>query len=658
MNTRLSNFDKSPARWLALCLLALCVYSCANIARPTGGPKDETPPVYISSTPTNNELNFNKNKIEILFDEIILVENATEKVVVSPPQKQMHTVRTSGKKVFVEFKDSLLANTTYTVDFSDAIVDNNEKNPLSNFSLAFSTGEVLDTMRIGGVLLNAENLEPITGMLVGIHSNLDDTAFTKTPLLRIAVTDAYGRFSIKNVAPGSYRLYALKDANRDFMFDNPTEDIAFFDSIVIPSVELEMHTDTIWTKATPNDSAVIDTIVSGMAPHYYPNDILLRSFNENYKAQYLESNTRTRRRLLQMTFATKSDSLPTLTPLNFEAEEWAILEKSATNDTLKYWIKDSLIYLQDTLVFEANYLRSDSLSQLASYTDTLRFIYRQPRNTGRTQKSSGGSSGFGRGLLGLGNKEEEEDSVPPITYLDVKLSLAATIDIFAKPTITFEYPMLDVTPDKIILEEKVDTLWQPISREVTLRPDTNNIRLYEVSAKWVPGGTYRMRIDSATVNSVYGLFNNHIQQEFKVRTEEEYANLYMNIVGINEPAFVELITKDDKVVRTGTVKEGGVLFSYLAPGTYYARLVIDNNENGVFDTGNYTKKIQPEMVYYNPNEFVLKANWDVEQSWNVLELPLDKQKPRLITKNKPKDEKVEPKKEEEEEFISPFYTPL
>ncbi len=649
--------NSSPSRWLCLCLLLLGVYSCANIARPSGGPKDETPPIYISSSPAPNELNFNKNKIEIEFDEIILVESATEKVVVSPPQTQMHVVSTSGKKVRVELKDSLMPNTTYTIDFSDAIVDNNEKNPLANFSLAFSTGDVLDTLRIGGTLLNAENLEPITGMLVGIHSNLDDTAFTTTPLQRIATTDAYGRFSIKNVSPGSYRLYALKDGNRDFKFDNPTEDIAFLDSIVIPSVEQELHTDTIWSMVSEGDSAVIDTIISHMGAHYYPDQLLLRAFNENYKAQYLENNSRSERRVLQMQFAAPADTLPILKPINFEAEAaWAILEKSATNDTLKYWITDSLIYLQDTLFVEATYLRSDSLSQLVSYTDTLRFTYRPPRTT--TAKKESSSKGFGLGVLGLGDKEEADTLPPPITYVEIKNTLAATIDIYAKPTITFQEPMLDVTPDKVIFEIQEDTLWLPFT-DVTLRQDTNNVRSYEMSAKWTPGATYRMRIDSASVNSVYGLFNNSVEQQFKIKKSEEYANLFMNVYGVTEPAFIEILTKDEKVVRKAAVKEGAVLFSYLTPGTYYSRLVIDSNENGIFDTGNYAKKLQPEMVYYNPNEFALKANWDVEQSWNVMELPIEKQKPRIITKNKPKDEKVETKKEEEEEdLVSPFFTPL
>ena len=226
------------------------------MSRPGGGPRDETPPVFIKGVPAPGALNVSKQEIEIEFDEIIQVEKPSEKVIVSPPQKDMPEIRTSGRKVTVTLRDSLLPNTTYTIDFSDAIVDNNEKNPLYSFAYSFSTGSKIDSLQVSGILLNASDLEPITGMLVGLHSNLDDSAFQKLPLERIASSDELGHFTIRNVSPGKYRLFALKDLNRDYRFDNPSEDIAFFDSIVIPTADVKLHVDTIW-----NDSLTIDTII-------------------------------------------------------------------------------------------------------------------------------------------------------------------------------------------------------------------------------------------------------------------------------------------------------------------------------------------------------------------------------------------------------------
>ena len=164
-------------RLVASFILAISIYSCANMSRPGGGPRDETPPVFIKSMPVPNALNVSKQKIEIEFDEIIQVDKPSEKVIVSPPQKDMPEIRTSGRKITVILKDSLLPNTTYTIDFSDAIIDNNERNPLYGFAYSFSTGPKIDSLQVSGILLNARDLEPITGMLVGLHSDLEDSAF-------------------------------------------------------------------------------------------------------------------------------------------------------------------------------------------------------------------------------------------------------------------------------------------------------------------------------------------------------------------------------------------------------------------------------------------------------------------------------------------------
>ena len=243
-------------RLVASFILAISIYSCANMSRPGGGPRDETPPVFIKSMPVPNALNVSKQKIEIEFDEIIQVDKPSEKVIVSPPQKDMPEIRTSGRKITVILKDSLLPNTTYTIDFSDAIIDNNERNPLYGFAYSFSTGPKIDSLQVSGILLNARDLEPITGMLVGLHSDLEDSAFQKLPLERIASSDELGHFTIRNVTPGKYRLFALKDMNRDYRFDNPSEDIAFLDSIVRPMLN---YTSTPFGKTASPSTPLSNT---------------------------------------------------------------------------------------------------------------------------------------------------------------------------------------------------------------------------------------------------------------------------------------------------------------------------------------------------------------------------------------------------------------
>ncbi|RKV89939.1 MAG: hypothetical protein D8B59_01905, partial [Bacteroidetes bacterium] len=137
------------------------VIACANRgAGPQGGPKDITPPHPIKSTPKLNALNYKKNRIEIIFDEIVQVEKAFDNVIVSPPQKQMPVVKALGKRIVVDLKDTIQENTTYTVFFGDAIVDNNEHNPLPNYTFSFSTGNTIDSLQMSGTLINASDLNP------------------------------------------------------------------------------------------------------------------------------------------------------------------------------------------------------------------------------------------------------------------------------------------------------------------------------------------------------------------------------------------------------------------------------------------------------------------------------------------------------------------
>lgn len=610
-NRKNDNLVKA-AQLLAGVILVTLVYSCANIARPGGGPKDVDPPVFVKSLPTPGQLNVKRNKIELDFDEIVLIEKPSEKIIVSPYQREMPTVRSNGKKIQIILNDSLQPNTTYTIDFADAIVDNNEKNALNDFSFAFSTGNVIDSLQVSGILLNAENLEPITGMMVGLQPDLSDSAFQTKPLQRLALTDAFGRFTIRNVAGGKYKIYALKDINRDFIFDNPTEDIAFSEQIIDPYAELKIHPDTFWI-----DSVTVDTIEMVKLAHYYPNDLVLRSFNENFKSQYLEKNDRTDRRKFSLYFSAPADTLPMLRPLNFEEKDWAVIEKSQHNDTISYWIKDSMIYRRDTLQFVASYLRTDSLRKLAPYTDTLRMIYRAPRRVNTDAR----------------RKKEEK---PVMEFLNIDSRIGSPHHIYNRLEFVASQPILRMDTAGIILEQKVDTLWNKIKYKYA--PDSVNIRGFQVFTKWKPGAEYRLTIDSAAIEGLYGIHNNKMEKTFKVKTLEEYSNLYFGLSELPDSAFVELLNTSDAPVRRVPVKKGGAEFLFLDPGTYYARIIIDRNHNGKYDTGNYDLKLQPEEVFYYPGKLDLKANWDVEQDWDIKAVPLMKQKPREIVKNKPKDQ--------------------
>ncbi|MEG0950185.1 MAG: Ig-like domain-containing protein [Bacteroidales bacterium] len=599
--------------------VGLTLYACANMARPGGGAYDEEPPVFVRSKPTPLQTRVTGQKIEIIFNENIKLDKPSEKVVVSPPQVSMPIVKSNARTVTVELKDTLLPNTTYTIEFGDAIQDNNEGNPLKDFSLAFSTGDRIDTMQISGTVLNAADLEPISGMYVGIQPDLADSAFLKKPFVRIGKTNELGKFFIRNITPGSYRVYGLKDVNSNYLFDIPSEDIAFVDSLVVPTAEIKMHRDTVW-----KDSLTIDSIRIMDVTHYYPDDLILLAFNENKKNVYLEKAERLSANKVSFYFSAPKDSLPRIEGLNFDAAHWAQVESSPHNDTVSYWIKDSLIYKIDTLKLTATYLYTDTLNQLVPKTDTLDLFVRGAKKAEKKKEEPKKKK-----------KGEVVDSVK-IEFLPLKDQIGSSLEIGSRPRISFDEPILDFDQANIRLELKKDSTYVLQPSELVRIP--GKMRDYELKGKFQPGSEYVLTIDSATFTGLYGLHNNTFTKNFKVKTVEEYGNLLFSISGVRDSAFVELLDSKDAPVMKAPVKNGEAKFIHVKPGTYYARIVLDKNGNGKYDTGDYSQKRQPEEVRYFPESLNLRANWDVKQEWDLYAKPLIKQKPLEITKNKPKEE--------------------
>ena len=602
--------------------LVVMLYSCASIGRPDGGPYDETPPRFIGSTPAAGALNNQRTKVSLLFDEFIKLEKATEKVVVSPPQVQQPEIKASGKRIQVNLLDSLKANTTYTIDFSDAIVDNNEGNPLGNFTFTFSTGTQIDTMEVSGTVLDASNLEPIKGILVGLHSNLNDSAFTKLPFDRVARTDSRGRFSIRGVAPGKYRIYGLMDADQTFTFNQKSEVIAFNDSLIIPRMEERIRMDTAWV-----DSLTYDTIVERKYMHYLPDDLILRAFKEFNYSQYLIKSERLVPQKFTFYFAGQADTLPTLKGLNFDERDAFVIEKNPRNDTIHYWVKDSLLFKQDTLAISLTYLYTDTLNQLVSRTDTLNLVSKQKYKKEEPEKKK------------KKKKKDEEDEPEPTKFLPVNVGAPSSMDVYGSISLTFDEPIARFDSAAIHLKEKVDTLWKDIPFE--FEQDSLNLKRFNLYYDWEPGNEYEFSVDSNAFHGIYGLFTDKIKQGFKVRKLEEYASITFLVTGADSTAFVELLDAQDKVVRRRRLTDGGYAdFYFLNPGKYCARLVNDRNGNGIWDTGNFEKGEQPEEVYYYNMILEPKANWDLDkQSWDIHAIPLDKQKLDELKKQKPDEDK-------------------
>lgn len=619
---------------LPFAVIILILYACASTGTPDGGPYDETPPKFVRATPDPNSTGNARKKIAIEFDEFIKIENAVEKVIISPPQTEMPEVKASGKRVLVEFFDTLRANTTYTIDFGDAIVDNNEGNPMGNFAYAFSTGETIDTMEIAGTVLNAQDLEPIKGIQVGLHKNLNDTAFTKLPFDRISRTDSRGRFSIKGVAPGKYRIYALKDGNQNYLFDSKTEIIAYSDSLIIPSMEPATRQDTTWNAI---DTLKIDTVKTVHYTHFMPDDIILRAFKEETTMQYLAKSEREKLNRFSLYFSAKADTLPTVTGLDFDEKDAFIIESSLKNDTIRYWIKDTVLCERDTLTLQLDYLYTDTLGNLVPKRDTLYMM----NKLSKEKRLAMAKEEMEKKEKEMKKRRKKGDTLNVVETVFFKMNVDApsSMDINRNICISFEEPVQSIDTAAIHVDVKVDTLW---NEELFIFVSDSVIpRRYYILSDWKPGNEYRLRIDSTAIKSIYGLHTNKVENTVKIKTLEEYGTLYLNIKGVEGNAIVQLLNSSDAVVREQKLKENNTCdFYFLQPNTkYYIRMYIDSNNNGKWDTGVYDKKIQPEEVYYFPKVWEMKANFEFEEDWDVKSVPLDRQKLNEIKKQKPEEAK-------------------
>ena len=608
----------------------LLLSACANIAAPTGGLYDVDPPKVVSASPNFNAVNNKSTTIEIIFDENIKVEKPMDKVIIAPPQQSFPIIKAQGRKVIVELEDDLLPNTTYTIDFTDAIVDNNEGNTLDNFALSFSTGDQLDTLAVSGTVLTAENLEPVQGIYVGIHSNFTDTAFTKIPFERISRTNSRGKFTIKGIAEGKYKIYALGDLNRSYTYDNPQEVIAFMDSIFVPSSIPAMRNDTVF-----KDSLTIDTIYDVKYTRFLPDDLLLRSFESGFKRQYLQKHERTVPYKLDLYFAapTEKAQFTMLKPISSN-NNWYVKENNITNDSVSIWITDSLIYKADTITLKVDYLKTDTLNNHVLNTDTLNFTFK-----GSQKKKSNKEK----------EKEKKEGEEEPIRHLTIRHNVQSTHEIYNSLFLEFEQPVINFDSTKIKLQHEEDSLFVPIKYK--LITDSLNARRYRLQYKWEPGEKYKLLIDSAAFESAYGLHNTTLEQVFSIKKLEQYGNLLFIIEGLpkGKTAYIELLDAQDKPFRKKIVKNSEALFMDLNPGKLYARLFIDDNNDGVWTTGNFENQLQPEVIYYNPKNYEIRAFTNHEESWSIKEYPFEQQKPLEITKNKPEEKKKRNRNEEDKQ---------
>ena len=609
------------------------IVSCARMGQPDGGWYDDTPPRVVHTDPADKGTGVKSKKVTITFDEFIKLEDATSKVVISPPQIEPADIKASGKKIVVELKDSLMDNTTYTIDFSDAISDNNEGNPMGNYTYSFSTGERIDTFEVSGNVLDATNLEPIKGILVGLYDDLSDTVFARKPFIRVSRTDSRGRFVIRGIAPGTYRVYALQDADGNYIYSQKSEMLAFSHETFNPYAKPDIRQDTVW-----RDTLRIDSIIRTPYTHFYPDDIVLRAFTALQTDRYLVKSERAEPNKLNFYFSYGNDSLPQLRGLNFNSDSAFVVDSNLKNDTITYWIKDTTLINTDSLTLEARYLITDSTGTLVMQTDTLEMIPKMSYERRMKQEEKENEKWL-KEQEKKKKKGEAYDSIMPLKPLEPQISGGGTITPEQNIFFTMPTPLQKCDTSAIHLYSKIDTLWYK-SRFEWL-PVPGNIKKFELRAEWRPDIEYSLEVDSAAFVDIYGLVSKSVKQGIKVSSNDEFGSLIVNVSGQRDSAtvIVQLLGSNDNVQKEAKVVDGAAEFFYLKAGKYYLKAFVDNNDNGLWDTGDYYADLQPEDVYYYPKEVECKEKWDITIGWDLNATPVARQKPQAITKQKSEQEK-------------------
>ena len=552
---------KREIKILLLTFLAILFFACAKQVAVSGGPKDITPPIMLEATPPNGSVNFASKSIYIRFDEYVKLNNLNQKLIVSPPIEKNPDVIIKGKGIKITLNpEQLEPNTTYCLNFNDAIADNNENNALHSFVYAFSAGPAIDSLSFSGVVIDAFTKKPVEDAWVILHDVFADSVIKTYNPAYLTKVDKEGKFLIPFVRDNSYRIYALRDNNYNYMYDIPEEGIAFIDSIYKPIVKTVELTDTTGKKKTIFKN--------------HPSDIELILFTENKQAQFIKSSKRLKPDYFEFIFnSTQYEEFD----VNIFEDKNAIIYSVQNPDTVKIWLKNEELISSDKIEILVNY--RDPV-----YTDTLRLdslIFEKPETS----------------IL---------DSLITISVSKIKephKSLRLTMNI----------PVDSINPKKMQLHLSADSIFT--AEKFTIIKDSLNPLNLIIKAKFLEKFDYRIIIEEGFVINNNGLSNLKDSLKFSTSSSIEYGNLLLSFED-KEKNYIIQILKSDKIIAEEYSLNGLIEFLYLKPGNYRIRAIEDNNGNLRWDTGNYDKGIQAEPVYYYPGEYEIRANWNHELDWN------------------------------------------
>jgi hypothetical protein len=551
---------------------------CANPVTPEGGPRDTKPPVFLKAEPPQYTTNFDQDRIRVYFNEFILLKDVNSQLIISPPMQKNPDIKIKGKSVVIDLNEPLIENTTYSFFLGDAIVDLTENNPVSNFRYVLSTGDILDSLSIDGKVFDAFTNEPAEGVDVMLYLDNNDTIpIDSLPYLVkpyfISKTDKSGKFNLTNLPDREFKIFGLKDQNTNLIYDQPIEAIAFKDEMISPYyLPPKIIQDT-----TLKDSIQADT-TNFLPPKKDPVELAL-FINKDTTQKLIKA---TLLKEAQVIFVFKNPAQdPEFNPLFPIADMGEILwEENKTKDTVTFWLNRPIL---DTLRYEV--VENDVI------LDTV-IIETKIEERGRR-----------------GKKEEEQ-----VQAIKMKFNTkSGRLDLNRDLTINFDYPLQSWDTTGMFLIEEADTLVPEL-----VFPDEIQKKAV-VKHKWEPAKSYTLIIPDSAFFSIAGHSHDTITKNFTTGAIEDYGNLFIDIkvteAGLNH--IIQLIKEKSIIEEKNLTQDEQVSFTYLLPGSYSVKVIYDYNNNGKWDTGDYLKKIQPEEVNFFPSEITVRANWDIEELWEL-----------------------------------------
>lgn len=543
--------------------------SCANTTEaPTGGPKDTIPPVLLKVSPKIGAVNVpvHETKVVFTFDEYVVVKD-NKGIYLSPPQKKNPKFKVKGKSIVVYFEEDLEPNTTYTLDITNAMADNNEGNMFPGFTAVFSTGDVIDSMFVTGIVQDCNNLKPIKGATVMLYKDQRDSAvFLKRPYAS-ARTDDWGYFAIRNIQDTVFRMYAVVDANSNNIYDPDEDRIAFADGTITPK---RVVNDTLpeLTKFEMKDT------VNCLARE---TDFELNVFRERPSKQYVKNKVRLADRFCYITFMAPDARIDSLWFQGFPASK-VITEFNVRKDSLLLWLNDQRA-MPDSLHLWVKYWKTDTLGVLRPETEKISLVDEKKPKAKTARK-----------------KVEHKDTV-------CAMSLKAAPETIEQEGFALEFDYPPVLADFKALEFKsINPKQKDQAEKFKIERDSLNLRKYIITpqVKFMPGYEYSFKIPQRVFKDINNHWNDSTVLKVALPANEELSTLELNLTGVKTNYIVDLLNEGkNTVLRTYKIKENSRLpFKYLKEAAYYIRVTRDENGNGVVDTGSLLERRQPEKALF------------------------------------------------------------